>query len=75
MTTKERKKKIERYLEGVFNLSPAAKEPHFSSADCECCGDSLGGGRYDFVGRLGKKHDAEIIELSCCADCFGYLFT
>lgn len=72
--TEEHKAKIDRYLAGIYNLSPTSKEPHFSRCSSECCGSTLGGDRYDFTGRLGKKHDAEIIELSCCVDCFGYLF-
>ena len=73
--TKEHKAKIDKYLEGIYNLSPTAAESYFSWSPCECCGSPLGGNRYDFVGRLGKKHNAEIVKLSCCVDCFGYLFT
>lgn len=72
--TKEQKEKLEKYLDGIYYLSPNATLPYFSSHPCECCGSSLGGNRYDFIGKLGKKHNAEIIELSCCKDCFNYLF-
>lgn len=75
MITEEHKARIDGYLKGIYNLSPASEEPYFSRYPCECCNSSLGGDRYDFVGRLGKRHDAEITELSCCTDCFGYLFT
>ena len=73
--TKEHKAKIDKYLEGIYNLSPTFAEPYFSWSACECCGSILGGDRYDFIGKLGKTHNSEIIELSCCVDCFGYLFT
>lgn len=79
--TKKHKAKIDKYLVGIYNLSPAAKEPYFSWSPCECCGSALGGDRYDFVGITGTKgtsgivHLGEKIELSCCVDCFGYLFT
>ena len=73
--TKEHIAKINTYLEGIYNLSPTAAESYFSWYPCKCCGNTLGGDRYDFIGRMGKAHDSEIIELSCCVDCFGYLFT
>ncbi len=80
MEIKERNriKKINKYLEGIYNLSPVTnktQEPYFSSKPCECCSSTLGGNRYDFVGKLGKNHDADKIELSCCVDCYTYLFT
>lgn len=73
--TEEHKTKIDKYLEGIYNLSPTANEPYFSWHACGCCGSILGGDRYEFIGKLGKTHDSEIIELSCCVDCYGYLFT
>lgn len=74
--TKEHQAKINKYLEGIYNLSPTAKEPYFSWSPCECCGSPLGGDRYDFLGRIFEGNDLkEVIELSCCVDCFGYLFT
>lgn len=73
--TIEHKAKIDEYLEGIYNLSPVAKEPYFSWSVCECCGSTLGGDRYEFTGIVGKIHSSERIELSCCVDCFGYLFT
>jgi hypothetical protein len=73
--TKEHKAKINKYLDGIYNLSPTASESYFSWSSCECCGSTLGGNRYDFTGTVGKAHNNERIELSCCVDCFGYLFT
>ena len=73
--TKEHKDKIEKYLEGIYNLSPNATGSYFSWSPCECCGSILGGDRFDFTGRVGKKHTDQTIQLSCCVDCFEYLFT
>ena len=70
-----RMKAIDLYLEGIYNLSPLPKESYFNWQPCECCGSGLGGDRYDFIGKLGQLHDSEIVEMSCCVDCFEYLFT
>ena len=67
---------IKVHLAGIVNLSPVVKGPYFSKSPCECCKDELAGDRYDFTGRVkvGDKLK-EKVEISCCIDCFGYLFT
>ncbi len=83
MNIEERKSRIETYLIGIYNLSPEAKEPYFSKASCECCKSTLAGDRYEFTGRVGIEHKdgsgnvnlKEEVELSCCVDCYTWLFT
>lgn len=45
-------------------------EGHFSWSACDCCGDSLGGMRYDIVGLNPGDNRDEMIELSVCEDCY-----
>lgn len=75
MLNADRQEKLYEYLMGIYNLSPAAKEPYFSWSPCECCKSQLAGERYEFIGIVGKKHDGERVEIACCVDCFGYLFS
>lgn len=75
MLDTERQKKIYWYLVGIYNLSPAAKEPYFSKTSCECCKSELAGERYEFTGIVGKRHDGERVTISCCVDCYVHLFT
>ena len=75
MTEQERKDKIYWHLVGIYNFSPAAKEPFFGKAPCPCCRSELAGDRYEFTGTVGKKHSGERITEVCCVDCFEYLFT
>ena len=74
MKAMERKTKIDRYLKGIYNLSPKGSQPYFGKDPCECCGYAMGGLRHKFTGTMGKKHTADIKEFSCCIDCFEYLF-
>ena len=70
-----RKKKIKAYLQGIPNLSPCTQtEPYFGKAPCETCGSTKAGDRYEFIGTLGKKH-TPVMKISCCVDCYGWLFT
>jgi len=72
----DKRVKISKYLRGVYNLSPVTdKEPYFSKTGCPCCGDSLGGDRYTFTAIVSKSHAGERIELTCCVDCYTWLFT
>ena len=76
MKLSTRQNRIKKYLKNIFNLSPAGKDPYFSWHPCELCRETLGGDRYDFIGRYFEDNNVkEIIELSCCVDCFEYLFT
>lgn len=75
MTDTERQKKIYWYLIGIYNLSPALTEPYFSKAPCECCKNMLAGQRHEFTGTVGRAHDNEQVTISCCVDCFVYLFS
>lgn len=43
--TQEYKAKIDKYLKGIYNLSPTARESYFSWSVCECCCSTLGGDR------------------------------
>ena len=59
-------------LETVTNESGEPIDPFFSWLPCECCGDTLGGDRYEayaFVkwGKGLKKHTKKT--LSICPDC------
>lgn len=73
--TKEQIAKINACLVGVYNLSPAAKEPYFSKSPCKCCKSTLFGNKYEFTGIAGTAHTNELVKFSCCVDCFEYLFT
>lgn len=80
MNMEEYKRRIDVYLEGIYNLSPAAKKPYFSKAPCEYCKSELAGERYEFtgqvsIGMLENDVKKEIVELTCCVDCFEYLFS
>ncbi len=66
-------KKIQYSVSAVGNLSPVANDPHFSKAPCRCCDDQLAGNRYEFDAESTDKSNP-IIRMSCCVDCFGYLF-
>ena len=71
----DKKVKIDKYLQGIYNLSPVTdKKPFFSKTDCPCCGDELKGDRYTFTGIVGKFCTGEKIELVCCIDCYVWLF-
>ena len=71
----KREKVIHDHLKGIFNLSPLTETTHFAKTPCDCCGDTLAGERLNIVGMAGRKHTADKVELSCCVDCFGWLFT
>ena len=81
MDIKERKRRVDIYLIGIYNLSPAAREPYFSHVRCECCKSMYAGQRYEFTGRVGiplkdgRIDFKETVNSSCCFDCFEYLFT
>lgn len=83
MNIEERKRRIYSHLIGIYNLSPKSKEPYFSKAPCECCKSELAGDRYEFTGRVGVEHGGtsgyvnlkEKVDLSCCVDCFLWLFS
>ena len=45
-------------------------EPSFSNSQCESCGSSLGGDRYDAHGFTEKEE--ELVHLSICSDCHLY---
>lgn len=74
MLDTERQKRIYWHLVGIYNFSPKATEPYFSKTSCECCKSTFGGERYEFTGIVGKAHDGELVEITCCVDCFMYLF-
>ena len=46
------------------------REPYFSWRPCECCGDTLGGNRYDVAGY--NNADKEIYLYAVCPDCLCY---
>lgn len=76
MKTEEREKKIYWHLVGIYNLSPITdREPYFSKAPCECCKSELAGDRYEFTGTVGKKHTDERATITCCVDCYTWLFS
>lgn len=76
MLDTERQKKIYWYLVGIYNLSPTTKEPYFGKSPCECCKSDLAGERYEFTGIVGKVHNNnEKVTVSCCIDCYLYLFS
>ena len=62
-------------LQGIYNLAPLPEEPHFGELPCDCCKSPLAGERYRALGTAGKKHNTERIDLICCVDCFGWLFS
>jgi len=65
----------ERPTNGIYNLSPIGSKLYFSKSPCRCCGSTLEGYRRTFTGTVGKAHNNKRIKLSCCLDCFDYLFT
>lgn len=73
MNTKGRTRRI--YLIGCYNFVPKATEPYFGKAPCECCKSELAGDRYEFTATVGTAHRNERVDISCCVDCFMYLFT
>lgn len=83
MNIEERKRRIDVYLIGIYNLSPKMKDSYFSKSPCECCKTELAGDRYEFTGRVGTERNdgsggvnlKETVELSCCIDCYLWLFT
>jgi hypothetical protein len=63
------------FSHGLRNLSVKADEndvieSYFSWHSCECCGDTLGGNRYDCDGY--NSVTKEIEEYSVCEDCVYY---
>ena len=75
MLDADRQKIIDNQLVGLYNFAPLQKEPYFSWSACECCKSKLGGERYVFSATVGKAHNNEHTEISCCVDCFMYLFS
>lgn len=58
---------------GLRNLSAVGDnpEPFFSWRPCQCCGDSLGGNRYECNGYNGVTKEIETFD-SICGDCVYY---
>jgi len=65
---------MDKYLDGIYNLSPIESKLYFSKSPCRCCGSTLEGYRRTFTGTVGKAHNNKRAKLSCCLDCFSYLF-
>jgi hypothetical protein len=74
LPTADRTKAIAENMDGLYNFSPLATEPYFSKMACETCGTKLYGNRHDFSATIGKRHDCRRQIVSCCVDCFMYLF-
>ena len=62
---------------GLISLREEDFEPYFSHYACDYCNSSLGGNRYDIVGRLFTAYrevkDWDVWELDVCEDCFTHL--
>ncbi len=56
--------------EGISNLSATDAESSFSWRQCECCGSTLGGDRYECTGYHSTSGD--VFEYEVCSDCVYY---
>ncbi len=66
----------EFFSHGLNNLSAKSDdngtmEPFFSWHPCQCCGDPLGGDRYECDGYNGRTKEVEKYEY-ICTDCMYY---